>query len=33
MAYGALGNYDRKISILESALSQFPKSNYVASIK
>lgn len=33
MAYGALGNYDRKISILESALSQFPKSNYVASMK
>jgi TolA-binding protein len=33
MAYGALGNYDRKISILESALSQFPRSNYVASIK
>lgn len=33
MAYGALGNYDRKITILESALSQFPKSNYVASMK
>lgn len=32
MAYGALGNYDRKISILESALSQFSKSNYVASM-
>ncbi len=33
MAYGALGNYDRKITILETSISQFPKSNYVASMK
>lgn len=33
MAYGAVGNYDRKISILETSISQFPKSNYIASMK